>query len=525
MTATLNLCISKVLDLAKVQFVDLDGCNTDAGDMQGYKLYLQFHNQHNLHQTCNSHTLALIPKHKITDSRFRVVADADKLMVSLHVLFKNSSVKLNIFEKSQIIVEDKVLKLISPSATRWLSHQRCFVRIMEVFEGTLIALAELYEARGDVEALGLMIQLSDPQFVLTALMLIDMLSIMKPLTLWLQSSPSTVDATQLPVLVNNIVDKLNYIAGLDETMKTKLTKSELEGLQFKKSTFEDKCKIIANATESVPAAARLRSRSQEQNLESQFSDFVTSVQQPFVSEIAKEIKEKICLDPVTAALRCLDVRHFPADKSELVNYGKESINTLCNHFGEPMQAMNPKTLVRNRCDPKIDTSETLQEYEVFKICAFEINVEKSAKIKQEIRALKRNLSTILTVASNEKKIKELKQKIGDLEATIDKMPLSDMYKMLCEPGRAYQFPNILVLLEIAILCPVGNATVERLFSFLKIVKTRMRSSLGDHVLDSLLRIKMKSKEELSDEDLEELVDMFKQYLMELSKSGEIRVAI
>ena len=169
--------------------------------------------------------------------------------------------------------------------------------------------------------------------------------------------------------------------------------------------------------------------------------------------------------------------------------------------------------------------EILQEYEVFKMCAFEINVEKSAKIKQEIRALKRNLSTILTVASNEKKIKELKQKIGDLEATIDKMPFSDMYKMLCEPGRAYQFPNILVLLEIAILCPVGNATVERLFSFLKIVKTRMRSSLGDHVLDSLLRIKMESKEELSDEDLEELVDMFKQYLMELSKSGEIRVAI
>ena len=93
---------------------------------------------------------------------------------------------------------------------------------MQLVEGTLIALAELYEARGDVEALGLMIQLSDPQFVLTALMLIDMLSIMKPLTLWLQSSPSTVDATQLPVLVNNIVDKLNYIAGLDETMKTKL---------------------------------------------------------------------------------------------------------------------------------------------------------------------------------------------------------------------------------------------------------------------------------------------------------------
>ena len=148
-----------------------------------------------------------------------------------------------------------------------------------------------------------------------------------------------------------------------------------------------------------------------------------------------------------------------------------------------------------------------------------------SRIKEEIRALKRNLRTILTVASNKKKIEELNEKIEDLEASIDNMPLSEMYKKLCEPGHAYQFPNILVLLEIAILCPVGNATVERLFSFMKIVKTRMRNSLGDHVLDSLLRIKTECKEELADEDLEELVDMFKQYLVTLSKSGEIRIAI
>ena len=190
-----------------------------------------------------------------------------------------------------------------------------------------------------------------------------------------------------------------------------------------------------------------------------------------------------------------------------------------------MQAVHPKTSVRNRCDPKIDASETLQEYELFKMCAFQINADKSSKIKQEIRALKRNRSKILTVASNKKRINEITQKIEDLEASIDKMPLSEMYRKLCEPGYAYQFPNILVLLEIAILCPVGNATVERLFSFMKIVKTRMRNSLGDQVLDSLLRIKTESKEELTDEDLEELVDMFKQYLISLSKSGDIRVSI
>ena len=125
-------------------------------------------------------------------------------------------------------------------------------------------------------------------------------------------------------------------------MKTRFTKNELEGFQFKMNVFEEKCRVIANTIETVPAAARLRNRSQEQNLENQFSNFVTTVQQPFVSEIAREIKEKISLDPDTAAFRCLDVRHFPV-KSDLENFGKEHIATLCNHFGKPMQAVHPKT--------------------------------------------------------------------------------------------------------------------------------------------------------------------------------------
>ena len=105
------------------------------------------------------------------------------------------------------------------------------------------------------------------------------------------------------------------------------------------------------------------------------------------------------------------------------------------------------------------------------------------------------------------------------------MTLAEMYETLCVPGRAFLFPNILVLLEMAVICPVGNATVERLFSYLKLVKSRLRNNLGDQTLDSLLRIKIECKDELEDEDLEELVDRFKEYLIDLSKSGQIRINI
>ena len=57
------------------------------------------------------------------------------------------------------------------------------------------------------------------------------------------------------------------------------------------------------------------------------------------------------------------------------------------------------------------------------------------------------------------------------------------------------------------------------------VKTKLRNSLGDGTLDRLLRIKMETKEELEDHDLEELVDHFKSFLLDLSKSGVIKVNI
>ena len=69
----------------------------------------------------------------------------------------------------------------------------------------------------------------------------------------------------------------------------------------------------------------------------------------------------------------------------------------------------------------------------------------------------------------------------------------------------------------AILSPIGNAIVERLFSYLKLVKSSLRNRLDDGNLDKLLRIKMECKKDLEDYNLEELVDKLKLYLTELSR--------
>ena len=82
-----------------------------------------------------------------------------------------------ILENCQLVHKNKALKLVCPSSTRWLSHEKCFVRILEVYPATLMTLASLFHERDDSEALGILMQIADPQFILTAMMLSDMLGI------------------------------------------------------------------------------------------------------------------------------------------------------------------------------------------------------------------------------------------------------------------------------------------------------------------------------------------------------------
>ena len=69
-------------------------------------------------------------------------------------------------------------------------------------------------------------------------------------------------------------------------------------------------------------------------------------------------------------------------------------------------------------------------------------------------------------------------------------------------------PNISKLLLLANLSPVGNAVAERLFSLMKLTKTVLRNRLGERNLYILLRLNKEAPETWSEEQKEELVDLW-----------------
>ena len=86
-------------------------------------------------------------------------------------------------------------------------------------------------------------------------------------------------------------------------------------------------------------------------------------------------------------------------------------------------------------------------------------------------------------------------------------------------------PNLLILLEIAILVPLINSCVERAFSYLSWVKNKLRNSLADENLDKTLRIVMESPDTIEDEALEQMVTDFKNLSIDVSKSKKIRISL
>ena len=106
--------------------------------------------------------------------------------------------------------------------------------------------------------------------------------------------------------------------------------------------------------------------------------------------------------------------------------------------------------------------------------------------KDEPGLFKRNIETkVRTIdfkpppCSEEPCMRKSMRKVGrnknkKAKTQLDDMSLAEMMSNLSNAHRLL-FPNIVILPELAIIFPISNATVERLFSFLKLVKTKLRN--------------------------------------------------
>ena len=91
---------------------------------------------------------------------------------------------------------------------------------------------------------------------------------------------------------------------------------------------------------------------------------------------------------------------------------------------------------------------------------------------------------------------------------------SQLHELVTNETLISMFPNLNTLASICLTIPIGtvqlsegNCSVERSLSQMKMIRTRLRSRLGEKSLSHLMKIAIESPEKLSDSDLENIVDI------------------
>ena len=70
------------------------------------------------------------------------------------------------------------------------------------------------------------------------------------------------------------------------------------------------------------------------------------------------------------------------------------------------------------------------------------------------------------------------------------------------------FPNQNTLANICLTIPAATVSVERSFSQMKMIKTRLRNRMGEKSLSHLIKISLESPERLRYSELENIVDVW-----------------
>ena len=139
-------------------------------------------------------------------------------MTSVWKLFHYSPQKAEALEGIQAAFGFPELKIVKPSDTRWLSHERCVKAICKELPPLLHTLSQLYKSCGDTETYGIHSILASVNGASSSYLLSEVLSALALVNLFMQKK--IADLNKLPFLLKSTLGHLNSIRESDASWCT-----------------------------------------------------------------------------------------------------------------------------------------------------------------------------------------------------------------------------------------------------------------------------------------------------------------
>ena len=262
---------SQGLNIKRLIGQGYDGAAPFSGKNIGVQRRMRTLSGHALYIHCSSHRLQLASI-QAADS----VPQIKKffgMLLSLWKLFYYSPQKAEKLKMIQSMLNLPELKVIKPSSTRWLSHERCIKAICKELPAIILTLQEPYESKGDAEAFGVQSILSSFEGVATVIILGEILNLVATFNCFMQRKAT--DFSRLKVILDSTLDQLKALKDDDADWCSEV-ESTVEGL-------ESEYEITVSASVGI---ARRGSTSVTTTLDS----FRKAVLIPYVDKLIENIR-------------------------------------------------------------------------------------------------------------------------------------------------------------------------------------------------------------------------------------------
>ena len=421
----------KGMPLNKIIGMGFNGAATFSGNRTGVQTRLKEQSPHAIFVHCRCHQLQLA-----CVQAANATAGIKHVYVTLTTLWKFfhfSPKRAQSLKEVQKVLDLPELKVVKPSDTRWLAHERCVKAVKASYTAIVTSLEHIYQESHEPESLGLKKALCKKSTISAVYLLDYVLPQLAKLSKALQTEKLDLS------VVSSVVEAT--IQSIDDAV--------LPAANWVLELLED-CDDLQTATEVMLTQQDITS-------------FQDNVGKPFVALVKENIANRFSSSKdIITSFSIFDPKKVPAPTSvDLTSYGEDSISTLIDHYGKDLQGKTVEGI------------------------AF----EKAAIISRDVQTEWKTYRQMMS-----------KQPKEDMTAQLKELAINDTIIAL--------LPNLHKLAVIFLSLPVATASVERSFSQMKMIKTRLRNRIGELSLSNLMKIAIESPDTLSDNDVEEIVSVW-----------------
>ncbi len=477
-----------------------DGAANMRGSYSGLQAKVKDKNPSAVYIWCYAHRLNLV----VTDV-VGCCINATHMFGVLETLFDficSSKNRVKIYEdyQKERYPKKRLRRVKRVETTRWMSHSFALNVVLETYDAIFDTLSEVASSTGSqersavVQATSLLNNITSERFILTALIFKKNFSILQPLSAMLQS----IDI--------DLIGATHYIDSVQTTLSNLRTEEEFQNILHEKDEFIEIHQREDYVFTPLPAARARRVKRQageqatDEVIDNPTKNFEIGTFLTIFDTILTQISERFNKEAqgIYKDLSLFTKRRLAEIKNDHKCFPKDAFSEFCKVYGKFVNMENLKSEYLQFVDiyPSFEAAQKLPE---------NLHEEDANSEEENDKDNSESESEIFEIEDEEsRKIKE----------PTNSCSLLTVFQICHNSGLKSIFVEIYTALHIAVTLFVSSATTERSFSKLKLVKNKLRSTMTENRLASLMIIACENDIQI---DNDEVIEIFSKYSSFLSK--------